>query len=55
MTEIGQLLFDRAGSINKLGDIAECVANRRGDWHSRISPIDSALNGVGDGKQVWCS
>lgn len=54
MHRVGQLLFDRLGSTDALGEVAERVAER-GDWNQRICPIASAFNGVGNDDDFWCS
>jgi hypothetical protein len=54
MKEVGQLLFDRLGSLDALHKVVDRVADR-GDWYRRIAPIDSAFNGVGKGNKRWCS
>ena len=56
MKEIGQLLFDALGSTNALREVADRICDRDpSKWGRRASPIDSAFNGVGRGKDRWWS
>jgi hypothetical protein len=56
INEIGQILFDRLGSLDALRDVLERVAERgpkREDM--RVSILDSAFNGVGNQERFWIS
>jgi hypothetical protein len=54
--EVGQLIYDRVGSVNELLKIAEQIADRDPAHYSRrMSPLDSAWNGVGSGNDRWMS
>ena len=56
LKEVGQLLYDRVGSTGELLKIAEQIADRDPDnYGRRMSPIDSAWNGVGADDDRWRS
>src|SRR5262245_35845154 len=53
LNKLGQIIFDLYG-MNKLGEIAERVCQTGpGSFSARMSPVDSALNGVGRGNIKW--
>ena len=52
---LGQTIYDLHG-MDVLGEVAERVcAKGVGDFQCRMSPVDSALNGVGRGNNRWWS
>jgi hypothetical protein len=56
MTSICQLLFDALGSTGSVYEVAERVCDRDPkNWSRRMSPIDSAFDGIGRGDDMWAS
>jgi len=54
LKDVGQMLYDRVGSTDKLLEIAEQIANRDPEnYGRRMAPIDSAWDGVGSGHDRW--
>jgi hypothetical protein len=54
--KVGQLLFERLGSLDALRDVVEDVAERDERYYGmRIGIMDSALNMVGEGDKRWVS
>lgn len=56
LKKVGQMIYIRVGSTDELVKIAEQVANCDPYRYARrMSPIDSAWNGVGSGNDRWWS
>jgi hypothetical protein len=55
MRKVGQLIFDRVGSIDALGDIVDRISARDPDYYEdeRLSILNSALDGVGNDNARW--
>lgn len=56
LRSVGQAIYDRVGSSDKLVEIGETIANTNPrQYGTRMSPLDSAWNGVGSGNDRWWS
>ncbi|WP_153002988.1 hypothetical protein [Sphingomonas sanguinis] len=54
--DLGQAIYDRVGSMNALTEIGDRIANADPSQYARrMSPLDSAWNGVGKDKDRWWS